>query len=469
MGKAKVNFIYNSLYQIFSIIVPIVLAPYLSRKLGVNGTGVYSYTYSIVYYFMLFIMLGINNYGSRVIAKNRNNKPILSKKFCEIYSVQLILGILITIVYGIFIYISQNEYRLMFIILGLFVLSSAIDINWFFYGLEEFKITVPRSFVIRIINFILIILLVNKAEDLWIYALIMSSTAFVNQLVLWPFLFSRINFVKFKFSQIKKHLKPLLVLFIPVIAVSLYKIMDKIMLGSLSTVSEVGLYEYAEKINSIPLVVISALGTVMLPRISSIIKDKQTVDIYLRKASEFALFMTVPLFFIFVLAAPTIVPLYLGENFTKTAYLAILLSFSLPFVSIANIIRTQYLIPAEKDKIYIVSVIIGALLNLLANFILIPFFGSLGACIGTIIAEISVMLYQTIKVRHELNIKSIIKNWLTIFSGSIIIFLICLPLYLIKIDRNIIVIIQLSIFSIVYAIFRYKYIFKLIKRKKRNV
>lgn len=467
MGKTRTNFIYNALYQIFSIVVPIILAPYLSRKLGVNGTGVYSYTYSIVYYFMLFIMLGVNNYGSRVIAKCRDDKPTMNRKFCEIYAVQLFLGILVSLIYVGFLFLGPSEYRTMFLIQGLFVLSAALDINWFFYGLEDFKVTVPRSFVVRIINFVLILTLVQKADDLWIYALIMSATAFVNQIVLWPFLIGRAKLVKPKLANIKKHIKPLLVLFIPVIAVSLYKIMDKIMLGSLANVDEVGLYEYAEKINSIPLVIISALGTVMLPKISSIIKDKERVNTYLQKASEFVLFMTVPIFFIFVLVAPVVVPLYLGESFTNVSYLTIVLSFSLPFVSIANVVRTQYLIPAEKDKIYVISVILGAIMNLIANLILIPHFGSLGACVGTLASEISVMIFQIVSVRRELATKRIFKNWGIVLIGSALIFAICAPFYLLGLGKTTIAIIQFTIFVIAYGCFRSKYILKLIRREKK--
>ena len=452
----------------FAIVVPIVLAPYLSRRLGVAGTGAYSYTYSIVYYFMLFAMLGVNNYGSRAIAKCKGDKALLSKKFCEIYSIQLVLGVLVGIAYFLFLLIAPSEYSPLFIIQALFVASAAIDINWFFYGLEEFRITVPRSFVVRIINFVLIIALVKTPDDLWKYALIMAGTAFVNQAVLWPFLLRKISITKPTRTGIKKHLAPLLLLFIPVIAVSLYKIMDKIMLGALSNVDNVGLYEYAEKINSIPLVIISALGTVMLPKISSIIEDKDRVNIYLRKASEFVLFMTVPLLFLFILIGPTFIPFYLGESFSGSALLVIILSSTLPFVSIANVMRTQFLIPAEKDRIYIHSVMLGALLNLLANFILIPIIGSLGACIGTLLAEISVMLFQAISIRNEIALRPIVALWVKNFAISSTIFLICLPVCMLDASGITKSLLQLIVFGALYLCFQRKYILKLLRKEKKN-
>lgn len=467
MNKTKTNFIYNSAYQIFSIIVPIILAPYLSRSLGVDSVGVYSYTYSIAYYFVLFAMLGVNNYGSRTIAKCKNDKIKMSQKFCEIYLIQACLGVLALVIYGVLCGVVP-EYREVFLIQGLLVASSIFDVNWFFYGLEEFKVTAVRSLIVRVVNFVLILLFVKTSSDLWIYTLIMAATTLINQLVLWPFVLKRVYFSMPDIKKIKRHLKPLCILFIPVIAVSLYKIMDKIMLGALSNMDEVGLYEYAEKINSIPLVVIAALGTVMLPRISSIAHDDSAVKNYFFKASKFVLFLTVPLFFVFLLAAPTIVPLYLGEGFAGTAVLTILLSFSLPFVSFANVARTQYLIPMEKDKIYVFSVLIGAILNLVVNFLLIPFVGAMGACIGTLVSEISVMAFQTAFVSKYVKISKIFLPWVNYFVKSACIYLLCLVFELFGFDKKIVMIIQMIVFAFLYGGLNWNYIVKIIRKEKRS-
>lgn len=459
MTQTKKNFIYNSLYQIFSIIIPIILAPFLSRRLGISGSGIYSYTYSIVYYFSLFTLLGMNNYGSRLIAKVRDNKEKISKLFWELFSLQMLFGTIMLIIYFIMIIELFKNYKTIYVIQSLFILSAMLDINWFFYGIEDFKIPILRSFIIKIINFICIIIFVKDSNDIWIYSLIMSLSAFINQLILWPFVKAKVMFIKPKFDNIKKHIKPLLVLFIPVIAVSIYKIMDKIMIGLISNISEVGLYEYAEKINSIPLTIISALGTVMLPKISNLVakNDKKTIIQYLSKSIEFVLFISTPIIFIFIISMEYIIPLYLGVEFLPTSNLVILLSITLPFVSFANVIRTQYLIPLEKDRIYVISVIIGAFLNFIFNFLLIPFLGAKGACFGTIVAEISVMLYQTICIRKKIEIKKYLKIFALFALKSIIAFL---PIFLIKHFMNINfinIIIQLIIFSTMYILLNIKY------------
>lgn len=468
MSRTKKNFIYNSLFQIFSIIVPIILAPYLSRKLGTKGSGVYSYTYSIVYYFMLFVMLGINNYGNRCVAKVRDNKKKLSTTFSEIYSIQLLLGFLVLIIYIILLLTVFKKYSNIFIVMITFIISSIIDINWFFYGLEEFKITVIRSFILKAINLLLIFIFVKKQEDVWIYSLIMGGTTLTNQLVLLPFLKNRIDCFYFSFSGIKKHIKPVLLLFIPVVAVSLYKIMDKIMLGSISTVSEVGIYEYAEKINSIPLTIIVALGTVMLPKISYISHNKKNVVEYLNKSLSFVLFFSIPLFWFFKVIMPDLIPLYLGESFRPSIYIVELLALTLPFVSFANVIRTQYLIPMEKDNIYIYSIVIGAVLNLIFNFIFIPKYQSVGACLGTIIAEISVMMVQVIFISRDLNLTKYIFKTLILILKSISIYIIIIPIY--KSDLNVFfkMIVETIMGILLYSILNINYIKTIIKRRNTN-
>lgn len=109
----------------------------------------------------------------------------------------------------------------------------------------------------------------------------------------------KVEKTKVSLSEILEHLKPCIILFIPVIAISLYKKMDKIMLGIMSTKTEVGFYENAEKIISIPAAIISALGTVMLPRMSNMIANGENdrFKVYIDKSMEFIMFLALPITF----------------------------------------------------------------------------------------------------------------------------------------------------------------------------
>ncbi len=467
MNSIKTNLIYNIIYQILLIILPFITVPYVSRVLGAEGIGIYSYTYSIINYFMLFGLLGINNYGNRTIAKSKNDKTLLSINFISIYVIQIISNILMIIIYLGFILLFPSKYKLISFIQTIYLISNMLDINWFFFGLEKFKVTVSRNILLKFTSLILIFLLVKDPQDVWIYTSILAISTLLSQLFLIPFLLKEIDFIKIKWKDIKKHLKPCLVLFIPVIAVSLYRIMDKLMLGIMSNIAEVGYYEQAEKVISIPLGIITALGTVMLPRISSLVSSNQKsqIKIYIKKSMEFMMFLAYPLFLGLVKISNKFILLFMGDQFIKTAQIIKYLSITIIFISFANILKTQFLIPYEKDKDYIISTIFGALINLILNILLIPKYSSIGACIGTIFAELFVMLYQIYAVKKDLPIKEYIKINLPFLLKSIVMYIVISFLDLLNLKDIITIILQIVLGMTVYFSLNYKYIKKIVRSR----
>lgn len=468
MTNPKKNFMYNMIYQMLILIIPIITAPYLSRVIGANGVGTYSYTYSIVHYFMLITMLGVNNYGNRTIAKVRDNKETLSKNFWSIYGLQIIMGIIMLAIYIGYVLLFDNKYRIIALIQSAFIVSAMLDINWFFFGMEEFKKTITRNSFVKIGNVILIFLLVKTKTDIWKYTSIMAGMTCISQLILWGFLKGKVNFVKIKWKDIAKHIKPNLVLFIPVIAVSLYKIMDKIMLGALTTVAEVGFYENAEKIINIPLALITALGTVMLPRMSNLIAkgDKEQTEKYISKSIKFVMFLSLAMCCGLIGIGYKFAPFFFGKEFQKTGLLIMMLATTLPFVSFANVLRTQYLIPREEDKIYIKSVFLGAITNLIMNLIFIPLYGGAGACIGTITAEFAVMLYQAIAIKKELPIKYYVFDGIPFVIKASIMLVIIYPFNYLHISDFLRLVIQVGLGCIVYGLLNIKYILSIVNIKK---
>lgn len=467
----KQNFIYNLAYQILILIIPLITAPYLSRVVGPSGVGVYSYTYSIVYYFMILVLLGVNNYGNRMIAKNRDDKEELSKTFWSIYLFQLLMGIIMLILYIVYILILNNEYKSISLIEAFFILSAILDINWFFFGIEDFKKNVIRSTFVKISNVILIFLFVKSSNDLWKYVLIMSGMTCLSQIILWRFLKDKINFTKVTWNDVRRHIKPNFILFIPVVAVSIYKMMDKIMLGILANVTEVGFYEQAEKIINIPIAIISSLGTIMLPRISNLAAkgEEKKINEYIEKSVSFMMFMAFPMSFGLMAISYNFAPLYFGEEFQKTGILMILLATTIPFLSFANVLRTEYLIPKEMDKVYIISVTLGAITNLVMNLVLIPRFSSIGACIGTILAEFIVMLYQAIILRKKLKILTYVKSSFHYFLHSIVMLCLILMLNYVKISDWYRLILQIIFGGLIYGVLNTKYILNIINLKKCKI
>jgi len=433
MTSVKKNFIYNSIYQVLLILIPLITTPYLSRVLGSNGIGEYSYYYSIAYYFGIFILLGLNNYGNRTIAQVRNDSDQLRKTFWSIYFLQLTLGFIVGLLYFVFC-LRLLDSSLVPMIMGIYVISNIFDINWLFFGLEKFKITVTRNIIVKIITTSCIFLFVRDSEDVWIYCLIMVSGMLVSQIVLWPYALRYIKLYRPSYSEIIVHFKPNVVLFLTVLATSLFKIMDKIMLGTMTTVQQVGFYESSERVIAIPIALIVSLGTVMLPRMANMLANnkEQEVESLIAKSVSFAIFLSSSMCFGIMGIAKCFVPLFYGEGFTECIKLFLILMPSCLFLAFANVIRTQYLLPNKMDRVYVNSAFIGAGINIVTNLILIPQLYASGAAIGTLFAEIAVCVYQCASVRSILPLSDYIKNGLPFIISGTVMFL---SLYLFEITQ----------------------------------
>lgn len=459
MKQLNKNIIYNIIYQVFIYIIPLISVPYVSRVLGVNNIGIYSYTYSMVYYFMLFAMLGINNYGSRSIAKCSEKKS-LSNTFWEIYYLQFILTFIMLVAYILFILFVFKDYQIISCIQIINLISVFLDINWFYFGIENFKLTISRNIVVKSFSLMMIFLLVKSNSDLWIYTLIMAISTFVSQAYLWIMLKKYIFFDVPRKKIVKKsfsHLKHVLVLFIPVIAYSIYRVMDKTMIGNIASTVELGYYENAEKIVNIPVSFLTALGTVMIPYMSKRANNNSQFINKINYAFELCFILIIPMFFGLLTIGEDFSVVFFGNEFLKSGRLIQLLSVTIIFIAIANIIRTSYLIPKEKDSIYVKSTVLGAICNIILNLIFIPLYGATGACIGTIVAEFCVWLYQFVSVKKELFDKNvdIYKMFIQYMIKGLVMFFIIYLFKFIVFDIYLRLFLQITTAIVIWIIFNY--------------
>ena len=409
--------LYNIAYQMLIIVLPLITAPYISRALGAAGLGTYSYIYSIVTYFGLFGTLGIGNHGNRSIALHKVDREKASQTFSNIYAIQATTTTLSLICYLLFVTFLFSGDKTVAYIQSIMLMSYVLDITWCFFGLEEFALTVLRNTLIKVGTVIAIFAFVRDRDDVWVYALIMSVGMLFSQLYLWFQLRRFIDLKKPVWKDVKVNIKPVLLLFIPAIAYSIYKLLDKIMLGGITSMMQVGLFDSAEKIVSIPSSLIAAFGTVMMPRITTLLSQRNTEHVSSLNTMSVKYFTLVVVGATFGLAgvSEVLAPVFFGTEFTASAPLIAGLGFSLVFVTWANIIRTQYLIPNQLDKPYVISTILGAVANLLVNLALIPQFGALGAMVGTIIAEATVFLAQLLFVRTEFPMLHYLRTTIPLF------------------------------------------------------
>lgn len=421
MASVKKNFVYNSLYQILNILIPLITTPYISRVIKAEGVGIYSFAYSNAHYFVLFILLGLNNYGNRLIAETRDDRPLLSKNFCNVYATQLFLGIVLSGFYVIYVFcIADNQ--IVALLLGLYVLSGIFDVNWFLFGLEQFKLTTIRNIIVKLLTTICIFVFVNDVSDIYVYCFIMSASLLISQIVVWPYVVKQVDFCKPTWLEMKKHIKPNLLLFSTTLAVSLFKVMDKIMLGVISNKTEVGWYESSEKVINIPIAFVTALGVVMLPHMTNQIAKNKEDNKILRASLLFAIFMSSSLCFGIMSVAEEFVPLFYGEGYDKCVILFKVLLPSCLFLAFANVVRTQYMLPHKMDKEYVTSAFLGAGTNIVLNIILIPHFQSVGAAIGTLFAEAVVCVYQCYKVRKNIPIGKYAVQILPMLFASVVMY-----------------------------------------------
>lgn len=423
MAKSvKKNYIYNLIYQIVAIILPFITTPYLSRVLGATNIGIYGYTLSISAYFILFGSLGIALYGQREIAYEQNNKQKYSQTFIEIIILRIItMSISLLLFYLLFC--KTGEYNNYFKILILELIANILDISWFFQGLEEFKKTVGRNLIIKTISVILIFIFVKTKNDLNTYFIIYTVSILIGNLSLWLYLPKFITLKYIKKLNLKKHFKATLVLFIPQIAIQIYTILDKTMLGTIIVnKAEVGYYTQAEKMIKLMLTIITSLGTVMLPRIASSYAkgDSETIKIYITRAFNLVFLISIPMIVGIVCISNVFVPWFFGKGYDKVIPIMIILTPILLFIGMSNVIGMQYLLPTKKQKEYTYSVIIGAIVNFLINIILIPRYGAIGAAIGTIIAEATVTVSQIFYTKKYIDYKKILKLTKNYFISSIV-------------------------------------------------
>lgn len=420
MKSIKKNLIYQFSYQFLILVIPFIISPYLTRILGKENLGVYSYVNSIAFYFVIFAMLGIANYGTRAISMVKDNELELRKTFWNLFFLHIISSSIAIFSYCILCFsLLKSSVGYLHI---LYVLSALFDITWLFYGLEEFKSIVLKNTLIKVIELILIFTLVKTENDLPIYTAIMCGSYLLGMLVIMPLAIKNVKFIRPNWKLIGKHLKPVLILSIYTLSTGIYSVLDKTILGIFCEKADVGIYDYGEKLIKIINTILTTVGTVMLPRMSYLFekKDKTKLIQFISYSFIGIGFLAFGSVFGILGLGDDFVLLYYGKDFIECSFVMKCLTPIILIVSFGNIIRTQYILPSKKDKMYVASFAISMLLNAIIDLSLIPFIGINGAIIGTIVAELTSVLIQLLSVRKEIPIlKFLFKTIPFLFSGGV--------------------------------------------------
>ena len=457
MSSIKKNFLYNVAYQILIIIVPLITTPYISRCLGSVNVGIYSFTYSIVTYFVLFAGLSFSMYGQREIAYTQDDIYKRSLIFCEIQIFKTITFGIAIFIYVILCFI-YSEYRYVLLINIFVILGNYFDISWLFQGLENFKIITIRNFIIKILGCILIFTFVNNENDLLIYVGINALTIFLGYLSLW--LYAPHYLIKINIRDIRlfRNIRSIIELFIPMMASNVYNVLDKTMLGLLGNVRQTGYYEQTTKIVTLCMALITAIGPVIYPRMSVEYARKNItgMKIEINNIYKFILFIACPIFWGLLGISDNLCIWFFGTDFIGVNKILNLYAIVLLIIPLSLISEYAILTPTNNQNKGSIAVCAGATVNFILNLLLIPKMYAIGASIATIIAETMVTLIHLYFVKSYINYKNLLINFSKYFCFGFIMFIIIYPIQFILIDnginRIIITFFQILMGTIVYFI-----------------
>lgn len=416
------NYLFNTSYQVLTLIVPLITTPYISRVLQADGIGIYSYTYSIVTYFTMFSILGTATFGNRHIGILQDDPVGRTKKFWDIFTLRLITSMIALALYCGYVILFADNKAIAWI-QAIYILAVTFDVVWFFQGMEDFKRIAIRNYVFKIINVASIFIFVKTADDLWKYTLSLSSIMLIGNASILPFLkkyLVRLHGYKpkpfDKFSQV-------LQLLIPTVSGYIYEMLDKTMIGAIThSDAQNGYYEQSLKIVKMCLMLVTTISTVLLPKVSKAYAEDRIDDAreYLYQSYNFVWFLATPLMFGVIAISDTLVPVFFGQGFDEDIKLLPIMSLLFIFMGLASISSGQYFTASGRQNISTRFILIGGAVNMVLNLMLIPNMQSQGAAIASVTGEIVIALLGLIYI-HKKKMLSIFKivamSWKYMVSG----------------------------------------------------
>lgn len=412
-SSIKKNYFYNLTYQILAILIPLVTTPYVSRVLGAQGIGDYSYTTGIVSYFGILAATGTVAFGQREIARCQGDPRGRSIIFWSIFWFRLICTLLALFCYIVFISLFLSEYRLLFCINLLTVVSWVLDISWYFQGMEQFRVTAVRNSLVKILGTVLIFVFVRSSNDVWLYTLIFCATNLVGNVSMWTYLRGEIDWVSIRIRDILGILRPIMSLFLPVVAIQIYTVLNKTMLGGLASVKEVGYYTQADKIIQLAITIISSLVTVLLPRISHLYQEHGNSELngLIQKSIDFINCLSLLFIAVCIGVSDLFVPIFFGPDFLAVIPLLYILCPLFVILSFGQLFG-NFLVATNHQRWYTRAVCASAVINFLLNIGLIPSLMSIGVAIATIVAELTATFIQAFCLRRQVDMSYLVKSFI---------------------------------------------------------
>lgn len=428
------NAFLNGLRSILNLLFPLITFPYISRILSVQGIGNYNFSNNYVNYFILIAGLGIPTYAVREGAKYRDDKEKINNFSNQIFTINIVSTVIAyaLLIISLLVFRNLSNYISCILIFSLQILFTTIGTEWIYTIYEDYSYITIRSIVFKIISIIFLFILVRKPEDYLWYATI-TVFAGVGSNIL--------NFIHAKsFCDIKivkninwqYHLKPIMIIFATSVAVTIYVSSDTTILGLMKSDYAVGIYSTSVKIYSIAQSLLSAVLTVAIPRLAMLLGQhrmkeySQILSNLINVLATFALPATVGL----IMLSKEIIIIIAGYKFLPSVSSLKIISWAIIFSIFSWIFNQCVLIPARREDKSFRNTIVTAVVNIILNILLIPFYSYNGTSFSTVLAEFMVMCMNGYSARDIIKpiifSKKNIKNWVSIVIGCVGIVIICL-------------------------------------------
>ena len=419
--KILKNYAYNLSYQLLVIILPIITTPYITRIFSSDDLGTYGYFNSIVTYFILLATLGVANYGTKEISAHRKE---IEKNFWGIYSLQFAATWLSILLYLVLCFLLPSMQNPVAYILGLSLVSKGLDISWLFQGLEDFRKITVRNITVKLVGVISIFLFVKSTNDLYLYVFLLTIFELLGQLSMWLPAREFIGKPHVNLEYARYHLKPIILLFLPQIAISLYVTLDRTMLGVLASTKDVGIYDQALKLVNILLTLVTSLGSVMLPRVAHLLATSNHKEVNKMHEISFLVYNLIifPIMAGMLIVNDDFVQFFLGQDFQDARYAIAIMVFRMFFIGWTNIMGIQILIPHNKNKEFMISTTAPAITSVGLNLLFLPKLGYIGAAIVSVLTEAVVWGIQLFFTRSYLKEISIVAPLAKIILASAVMY-----------------------------------------------
>ena len=394
----KYNYILSVAINMASYIFPLITYPYVTRILGAEGIGKVSFAETAASYFVLFTTLGIPTYGIRACAAVRDNKRELAKVTKELLTISLIMMIIsLTCFVTLIFFLPQFAQRKELLLINcITIILTPFGVNWFFNAIEDFTYITIRTLMIKVVTLTATFLFVRDIKDYNLYALVLVLSTGGSYIYNFVYMNRFVDLRNVKKLELRRHMKPVLILFATTAAATVYSNVDVTMLGLISGDVQVGIYNVAHKLRQVILSLVSTVGTVLIPRMSYYIKNNKTEEFnrLVAKSIQFICLSAVSLMLFFFTVARESVLLIAGSGYEDAILVFICILPTIVFCAFSNMTGLQILVPMEKENILLKSLIIGAVMDVLLNALLIVKWKAVGVAIATAIAELAVLMYQ---------------------------------------------------------------------------